>query len=100
MGMYQEKLERKQVLLGHLMEIGTELFAMAATCSYAIHIAGHRHDEGAMDLADYFCREATRRIEEHFRSLSTGSERLMNDLGKKALNGDFAWMEDGIVTVD
>jgi alkylation response protein AidB-like acyl-CoA dehydrogenase len=100
MGMYQEKLERKQVLLGHLMEIGTELFAMSATCSYAMHLASHHQGEGPMDLADYFCRESTRRIEDHFRNLSTGNERLMNDLGKKALAGDFAWMEEGIVTVD
>jgi len=32
---HQQRLEQKQMLLSHIMEIGTELFAMAATCSYA-----------------------------------------------------------------
>ncbi len=36
MARYQQKLERKQLILGRLMEIGTELFVMAATCSYAL----------------------------------------------------------------
>ena len=35
MGIYQNRLERKQNVLGKLMEIGTLYFAMATTCSYA-----------------------------------------------------------------
>ncbi len=96
MGLYQEKLERKQVLLAHLMDVGTELFAMAATCSHAIHLAGQRHDTTPMTLADHFCREATRRIETHFRDLSSGDGRLMNQVGKGVLAGDFAWLEEGV----
>jgi alkylation response protein AidB-like acyl-CoA dehydrogenase len=96
MGLYQEKLERKQVLLAHLMDIGTELFAMAATCSYAIHIAGERHDNSPMTLADQFCREATKRIENHFREIGSGDGRLMNQVGKGVLAGEFAWLETGV----
>ena len=96
MGLYQEKLERKQVLLGHLMDVGTELFAMAATCSYAMHLAGEKHSESPMNLADEFCRESTRRIEGHFRDLASGNDRLMNQIGKGVLGGDFAWLEDGV----
>ena len=96
MGLYQEKLERKQVLLGHLMDVGTELFAMTATCSYAIQLAGQRHDESPMQLADQFCREATKRIENHFRDLASGDGRLMNQVGKGVLAGDYAWLEEGV----
>ena len=96
MGLYQEKLERKQVLLGHLVEVGTELFAMAATCSHAIRLAGERHDDSPMTLADHFCREATRRIEGHFRDIASGDGRLMNQVGKGVLAGDFAWLEAGV----
>jgi hypothetical protein len=96
MGLYRDKLERKQVLLGHLMDIGTELFAMAATCSYAMSLAGQRHDDAPMTLADYFCRDATRRIEEHFRALAANDEPMMNQLGKAVLNGDHRWLEEGI----
>ena len=96
MGLYQEKLERKQVLLAHLMDIGTELFAMAATCSYAIRLAGERHDSSPMTLADQFCREATKRIENHFRDLGSGDGKLMNQVGKGVLAGEFAWLETGV----
>ncbi len=96
MGLFRDKLERKQVLLGHLMDIGTELFAMAATCSYAISLAGKRHDDGPMTLADYFCREATRRIEEHYRALVANDDVMMNQLGKAVLGGEHRWLEEGI----
>ena len=95
MGLYQEKLERKQVLLAHLMDVGTELFAMAATCSYAIRLAGTRHEDSPMVLADHFCREATRRIENHFRDLAVDG-KLMNTVGKQVLAGDLAWLEEGV----
>ncbi len=96
MGLYRDKLERKQVLLGHLMEIGTELFAMTATCSYARMLERTKPgDQGAIGLADYFCREATRRIEAHFLALSDNDDRMMNHLAKSVLAGEMKWMEEG-----
>jgi hypothetical protein len=94
MGLYRDKLERKQVLLGHLMDIGTELFAMAATCSYAKSLQGEHPD--AMTLADYFCREATRRIEDHYRNLASNDDAMMGQIGKSVLGGDHRWLEEGI----
>ncbi len=99
MGLYRDKLERKQVILGHLMEIGTELFAMAATCSYARTIHDPGSSDSAIQLADYFCREAARRIEGHFRSLSNNDERMMNAVAKRVLAGDMKWLEQGILWV-
>ncbi|MBA3845910.1 MAG: acyl-CoA dehydrogenase family protein [Planctomycetes bacterium] len=97
MGLYRDKLERKQVLLGHLMEVGTELFAIAATCSYAKHLAkDETKGNSPLMLADYFARESARRVEGHFRALSDNDDALMNALGKTVCNGEHKWLEDGI----
>jgi hypothetical protein len=47
-------------------------------------------------LADFFCREATRRIESHFHSLASNDDRMLNQVGKAVLSGDMKWLEDGI----
>ena len=96
MGLYRDKLERKQILLGRLMDIGTELFAMAATCSYAHSLVKRGGDAGAETLADYFCRTATRRIEGYFKELASNDDGLMNHVGKQVLAGDMRWLEDGV----
>ena len=97
MGLYRDKLERKQVILGHLMDIGTELFAMASTCSYARMLEKRDPDAqaGAVHLADFFCREAARRIEAHFHALGDNDDRMMNALAKSVLAGDLEWLEQG-----
>jgi alkylation response protein AidB-like acyl-CoA dehydrogenase len=96
MGLYRDKLERKQILLGRLMDIGTELFAMAATCSYAHSLKQKDSNDTAIHLADYFCREATIRIESYFKALATNNDKMMNQLGKAVLAGDMRWLEDGV----
>jgi alkylation response protein AidB-like acyl-CoA dehydrogenase len=90
------KLERRQVLLGHLMDIGTELFAMAATCAYAR--AQGRHNGEAVTLADTFCRLARHRVRAHFRALKHGDQGRHNTLSRRVLAGDFRWMEEGIIS--
>ncbi|HEV8293694.1 MAG TPA: acyl-CoA dehydrogenase family protein, partial [Tepidisphaeraceae bacterium] len=63
------KLERQQVLLGRFVEIGTELFAIAATCSRAQSLLARgskEEQQDLLDLADYFCRSARLRIERGF----------------------------------
>ncbi len=97
MGLYRDKLERKQVVLGHLMDIGTELFAMAATCSYVRALKKRTPDDDTpISLADYHCREATRRIEAHFHALSHRDDRLMGGIAKSVLSGEFTWLEAGM----
>ncbi len=97
MGLYRDKLERKQVLLGHLMEIGTELCAMSATCSYAKSLFNaNPGDATPTILADYFCRESARRIEDHFKKLSNNDDKMMNGIAKQVLAGEMKWLEQGI----
>jgi hypothetical protein len=97
---YQAGLEKKQLLLGRLMEIGTDLFAMAATCSYAIAKSKElKGDKTPFDLANYFSLMAERRIQERFALLQDNDDRDTNVLAKKVLADEMPWLEEGIIWV-
>jgi alkylation response protein AidB-like acyl-CoA dehydrogenase len=97
MGMHREKLERRQNLLGRLMDIGTELFAMSAVCSYAMHLKGKNPD--AVDLADNWCTHARKKVERLFDDLHNNQDRMDNKMAKDVLEGKFKWMENDIVPI-
>ena len=82
---YQKGLEHKQMLLGRLINIGTDLFAMAATCSYAINQAQQLHSNSPIDLADYFCQLAKRRIRDNFSALTDNDDRSTNQIAKRMI---------------
>ncbi|MHC5114821.1 MAG: acyl-CoA dehydrogenase family protein [Planctomycetota bacterium] len=98
MARHQAGLEKRQELLGRMMDIGTELFAMAATCAYAraATVVKRSGDEGET-LADLFCRQARARIAEHFRAMRSRDGRAGNALAKRVLTGGYRWLEDGII---
>ncbi|KIA78672.1 acyl-CoA dehydrogenase family protein [Parachlamydia acanthamoebae] len=100
MGKYKKKLEHKQMLLGRLVEIGTDLFVMAATCSFAILKSEKEKQESAIDLADYFCVEAKRRIEENFAALTDNNDAQTNKIAKRVVERDYKWLEKGVVDLD
>jgi len=99
MARYGPTLDRRQIVLGHLMDIGTELFTMSATCSYAL--AGKDKPEGAMsiELADLFCRQAARRIRAHFAALRCNDNRAIDQVAKQVSAGEARWLEDGIIWI-
>ncbi len=99
MGKHRQKLERRQLLLGHLMDAGTELFAMAATCAWARSEASlHRSEGDPMRLADLFCRGARRRIQTHFRDAKARPlHRAAAALARAVLEGRYAWLEKGVI---
>lgn len=100
MAVYQSRLERKQLLLGRLVEVGMELFAMASACSYAKSLIDKKKDDSSpVDLADFFCRQATRRIKLHFKSLASNDDRRMNAVANAVLDKKMTWLEDGIVWI-
>ncbi len=100
MARHGRTLPRRQILLGHLMDIGMELFAMAASCGYARARAADGHHNGGdpKRMADLFCRQARRRIEAHFLALRWRSKRT-NALARQVLGGEFLWMEEGIIPI-
>lgn len=97
---YQASLEKRQLILGHLVDIGMELFVMAATCSYAVQLKKERDgDHTPIELADYFCQRARERIEKHVEALSSTHSKQARNIAKETLNGDLRWLEKGIVTI-
>ena len=94
------KLERQQVLLGRFVDIGTELFAIAATCARAQALLALRADaekRELLELVDYFCRSARLRIERLFHGLRNNADRNSYRLAQAVLAGKHEGVEQGIV---
>lgn len=99
MAKYKQKLEHKQMILGRLMDIGTDLFVMAATCSYANLQAKKQNNQSPIDLANYFCELAERRIEQNFAELTDNDDSKTNSIAKRVVNKEFKWLEEGIIRI-
>lgn len=98
MGRWQAKLERKQSFLGRIVDIGAELFAIAAAVCYADTI-GREHPERkteAVELAELFCQQAKRRAETLFDDLWSNDDDANHAAAERALAGRYTWLEDGI----
>jgi hypothetical protein len=96
MSKYQQKLESKQSILNRIVDIGTELFAISAVCSYAAMLA-QEGQENAVDLADSFCCDARKRVEVSFKEGKENTDRLNLKIAKKILACEFEWMENQII---
>lgn len=99
MAKYQKKLEHKQMILGRLMDIGTDLFVMGATCAYAISEAKKQNNNSPIDLANYFCELAERRIRNNFAELTENDDAHTNSIAKRIVDKEFKWLEKGIIRV-
>ncbi|MCE0521772.1 MAG: acyl-CoA dehydrogenase family protein [Methylacidiphilales bacterium] len=93
MARHGPKLERQQILLGRFVDIGTELFAIAASCSRAQSL----DTEEARTLADYFCRMARLKIEALFRDVHHNRDNEGYRVAQQVLAGEFNWLQDGII---
>ncbi|HKS36016.1 MAG TPA: acyl-CoA dehydrogenase family protein, partial [Verrucomicrobiae bacterium] len=97
MAVHGPKLERQQVLLGRFVDIGTELFAITATCARAEELLarGGRKEE-LLALVDYFCHSARLRIDQRFAGLTRNSDRQGYRLAQNVLAGGYDWLDEGI----
>jgi alkylation response protein AidB-like acyl-CoA dehydrogenase len=75
------KLERRQLLLGRLVDVGAELFAMSSAAAYA-HSQG---DEAAIQTARYVCQRGKRRVEGLFADASRAPDKEAYRLAKVML---------------
>ncbi|RZU54084.1 hypothetical protein EV385_6023 [Krasilnikovia cinnamomea] len=96
MSRWQGKMERKQAFLARVVDIGAELFAMSAVCVRAR--AERRDRPEGVELADLFCRQARLRAEALFADLWDNTDSLDVRLARRALDGRYAFLEEGIVT--
>jgi alkylation response protein AidB-like acyl-CoA dehydrogenase len=99
MARWQASLEQKQGFLGRIVDIGAELFAMAAVCvrAEAQRVANAAEGEQAYELADAFCQQATLRAEALFNALWTNTDSTDVQLTRNVLEGRYTWLEDGIL---
>ncbi|MEV0392545.1 acyl-CoA dehydrogenase family protein [Polymorphospora rubra] len=96
MSRWQGRMERKQAFLARIVDIGAELFAMAATCVRA-KAERETRPEG-MELADLFCRQARVRAERLFAELWDNTDSIDVKAAKRILGGRYTFLEDGVVT--
>ncbi|HEV8374738.1 MAG TPA: acyl-CoA dehydrogenase family protein [Candidatus Polarisedimenticolia bacterium] len=93
------KLEKKQALLFRAVEIGADLFAMAASVSraWALNHAGVEGGSEAMELADLLCRNLRRRIEVAFRAIWSNDDDRKYRISRRVLDGEHRFVESGII---
>jgi alkylation response protein AidB-like acyl-CoA dehydrogenase len=98
MGRWQAGLERRQAVLGRIVDIGAELFAMSAAVVYASTIRSERPERAdeASELADLFCRQASRRVGDLFGALWSNDDRENYRLAQGVLAGRYTFVEEGI----
>jgi alkylation response protein AidB-like acyl-CoA dehydrogenase len=94
------KLEREQLLLGRLVDIATELYAMTSVClraesdlrsdTWVSHREFYR-------LIDYYCRSAKLRIKASFRGLHHNADRAGYKVSQDVMGERHLQLERGIV---
>lgn len=95
---YGSKLEKKQMTLFRIVEVGAELFAMSAACVRArMLVRTGNHGEEAVRLADHFCRLARRRVANTFHAIFHNEDHLSYAVAQQVLERKHLWMESGIV---
>jgi len=95
MMVYREKMERKQVFLFRLVDVVNELFAMTASIARAIALE-KRNAPGAAEaaeLADMFCNNSRRVVEERFFQLWNNDDDQKVAVTKQVMGDAYAWME-------
>jgi len=98
MGRYQAKLEQRQTLLGRIVDIGAELFAISAAVVYANTVAAEQpaRADSARELADLFCRQARRRADRLFHELWANDDSEGYAAALAVLDGRHEWIEEGV----
>ncbi|MFL6134499.1 MAG: acyl-CoA dehydrogenase family protein [Nocardioidaceae bacterium] len=99
MSRWQGNLEYRQGFLGRIVDIGAELFAIAATCSRAemIRVDDPERGESAFALADAFCQQARLRVDRLFDRLWANTDDADRRIAGRVLDGDFTWLEAGVL---
>lgn len=92
------KLEKRQSVLGRLVDIGAELLAISAACSRAAAmVKKDPSNRGPEELADLFSRQARRRIKRLFQDVFSNEDTKGYSVARAVLDGKHAWLEQGMV---
>jgi alkylation response protein AidB-like acyl-CoA dehydrogenase len=95
------KLEKRQAVLGRLVEIGAELLAITAACSRAHGmVKKDPANTGPVELADLFSRHARRRVKDRFHRIFRNEDVRTYVIARKVLDDAYLWLEEGMVRTD
>lgn len=95
---YKSSLEKRQRVLARLVNIGSDLFGIAASCSRASMLyKKNSEDMGPVELANMLSREAERRIKRQFNGLYKNDDRMGYKIATDILDGKYEWLEHGII---
>jgi hypothetical protein len=96
MSRWQGRLEKKQVFLGRIVDVGAELFAISAAVVRAQMLA-EDGEPTAIELADLFCRQARLRVDAYFDGLWRNNDSHNYRAAQQVLDGRFSWAEAGVM---
>ena len=92
------KLEKRQVLLARLADIGSDLFALSASCVLAQKLLKDGEPEAKVfALVDDFAAQANLRIAQNFTGVGHNSDQHGYDLAQQVIAGEHTWLERGIL---
>ncbi len=99
MARWQGGLEQKQGFLARIVDIGAELFAMSAMCTYAASKVERdpAHGGASVRLAKRACKQSRLRTENLFRELWRNTDTSDVGLANELLAGDYRWLESGVL---
>ncbi len=97
MARWQAGMEKHQMFLGHVVDIGAELFAMSAAVVRAQSERDSDHGASGVALADAFCRQSRLRIDRHFAALWENTDDVDHRVAGQVLGGEHTWLEDGVL---
>jgi hypothetical protein len=91
------KLEKRQAVLGRLVEIGAELLAITAACSRAqTMVRQDPANRGPVELADLFARQARRRVEDRFAAVFDNDDEAAYAVAQQVIRNEHTWLEQGM----
>jgi len=91
------KLEKRQVLLGRMADIGADLFAIAASCVFAQKLLKDGEPEAKIfALVDDFHAQAMMRIRQNFDGIGNNADQHGYELAQQVIGGEHQWVERGI----
>lgn len=98
MAKYGPKLEYEQLILGNFVDIGVDIFAMAASLAYCESLLSQNpQDQTIQDVCDLFCREARKRIEANFAAVKKNHNSFYKRVTGALMEGKLNWMRRDIV---
>ncbi len=92
---HRQGLQRRQLVLGRLVDCGAELLAIGAVLARA---ASPSAPAESIALAELFCRQARRRVEALRRAIYQNDDVEDYRFARALLDGRFAWLTDNIVS--